>query len=387
MEDEPKSGTGLFTQRGRVGRLRAAWGALLLVTSAALVTSGCLGEPPEQQATESRAITGGSADVTHSNVFLLVARRGDGVSLCTATLLAPNLLLTARHCVSPASHEAVQCGEAALGRPFPASIFVATNDAEPSKASRLFTAERVEVPDEGADTCGYDIALIVLRQNVSSAVASPAVPRIDREVAPGEAYTAVGYGVDVSGQSNGRMQLSGLSIACRPGGCDSNVVKPTEFMGQNGVCNGDSGGPAFDADGKVVGVVSRGGPECTTPIYGAITGWSDFIVRVATEAAEEGGYEPPFWVATGSSDHPALDGDAGGSPNAANAGGSASDDQQAGGAGGEAADCATRSSCGSQRADLRNSCGVVAAGAGDTGASWLVLAGSALLTLARRRRG
>jgi hypothetical protein len=366
-----------------------------------LGATGCSGEAPEQPQRAARAITGGSLDETHSNVFLLLARRSNRVALCTATLLAPNLLLTARHCVSPAPHESVECGAAELGEPFPASTFIATNDAEPTDDSRVFTAARVEVPEEGTDTCGYDIALVVLKQNVAPSVALPAVPRIDRQVAPGESYTAVGYGVDSSGESSGRrMQLRGLSITCEPGACNTDVVKATEFMGEKGVCSGDSGGPALDQDGKVVGVVSRGGPECTTPIYGAIAGWGDFIVRIANEAAAAGGYEPPFWATTGKSDPPdGLDG-SGGSPSAGVAGsssggegpsGQAGQDASAGAAGEGAVDatCQPGEPCG---AALRSSCSIASAGLGAERASdveglgLLGLCGALARWRSRRRR-
>ena len=40
-------------------------------------------------------------------------------------------------------------------------------------------------------------------------------------------------------------------------------------------------------------------------IYGTVTAWQDFIIATATDAANLGGYEPPFWVTTKSSDLPA----------------------------------------------------------------------------------
>jgi hypothetical protein len=108
------------------------------------------------------------------------------------------------------------------------------------------------------------------------------------------------------------MRLEGLSVECEPGSCGEGV-ESTEFRGETGICSGDSGGPALDADGKVLGVVSRGGPDCSTPVYGSVTSWRDFIVRTATDAAELGGYEPAFWVTSGSSDPPLVEG-AGGAP-------------------------------------------------------------------------
>jgi hypothetical protein len=168
----------------------------------------------------------------------------------------------------------------------------------------------------GEDTCGYDVALIILKENVPTDVSTPAVPRIDREVRPGETYTAVGYGINEDGNpTHGRMQLNDLSIECEPGSCGDGV-ESTEFRGETGICSGDSGGPALDADGKVVGVVSRGGPGCSTPVYSTVTAWHDFIIETATEAANLGGYEAPFWVTTGLSDPPLVvgQGGAGGAP-------------------------------------------------------------------------
>src|SRR6185369_3211784 len=99
--------------------------------------------------------------------------------------------------------------------------------------------------------------------------------------------------------------LEGLSVACEPGSCGDGV-ESTEFRGETGICSGDSGGPALDSDGKVLGVVSRGGPDCSEPVYGSVTAWRDFIVQTATDAAALGNYEAPFWVTSGSSELPVL---------------------------------------------------------------------------------
>src|SRR3954451_4296321 len=64
------------------------------------------------------AIAGGEPDTTDANVFLLFSHRGtDGVALCSASLIAPNLLLTARHCVANVTSEQVTCGKTTAGAP------------------------------------------------------------------------------------------------------------------------------------------------------------------------------------------------------------------------------------------------------------------------------
>jgi MYXO-CTERM domain-containing protein len=283
------------------------------------LATACSSSSTESVASRRASIAGGTADTQHENVFLLGLRTEQFGAICTSTLIAPNLLLTARHCVSPGTGEDhVLCGDSVLGEPYPPSSFFATNDARPGESSPFFRAAEVRVPSQNVDTCGYDIALVILEENVPATLSSPAVPRIDRDVTPGEKYTAVGYGVNEDGDPNhSRMQLTGLSVECEPGTCGEGV-ESTEFRGETGICSGDSGGPALDADGKVVGVVSRGGPGCSTPVYGTVTAWSDFLIQTAVDAAKLGRYEAPFWVTTRSSDPPFVggsgDGGAGGAP-------------------------------------------------------------------------
>lgn len=322
------------------------WG--LLAVSGALLVQACSSANDERSSISRHEISGGTADSAHQNVFLLGWRVADAGGLCTATLIAPNLLLTARHCVSARTgDDHVLCGDAALGEPHPADAFFTTNDPHPRDGSPFFEATEVRVPAGGIDTCGYDIALVILKQNVPAGISTPAVPRIDREVLPGERYTAVGYGQNGDGNASGkRMQLAGLRIACEPGTCGEGV-ESTEFRGETGICSGDSGGPALDTDGKVVGVVSRGGPDCSTPVYGTVTAWHDFIIETARRAAALGGYPAPFWVATGSSDRPATTPEPGvTSDGGASGGGAGSTDGKSAGTGCQASgECANGLVC------------------------------------------
>jgi hypothetical protein len=148
------------------------------------------------------------------------------------------------------------------------------------------------------------MALVILESNVASVVATPAIPRIDRVAESGEPYTAIGYGLNAEGESNdGRMSRTDLEVRCTAGACGRQYqVVPNEFLGETGVCSGDSGGPALDADGKVIGVVSRGTDPCETPIYGSVASFRDFIVETAFDAAAAGGYPAPFWAWSGVSD-------------------------------------------------------------------------------------
>jgi MYXO-CTERM domain-containing protein len=170
----------------------------------------------------------------------------------------------------------------------------------------------VSVPPNGNDTCGFDLSLVTLAENVPREVARPAIPRIDLRPLAGETYVAVGYGVDAQGDStSGRMQLDGLVVQCAAERCAAGFgVAETEFLGASGVCNGDSGGQALDVEGRVIGVLSRGSDPCETPVYGGVEGFRDWIMETAIAAAAAGGYEPPLWATTGSSEvPPGMEGD------------------------------------------------------------------------------
>ena len=279
--------------------------AFARLTWLGLALSACsAGAPTAEPAARMDAeIAGGDLDLDHAAVFQLYTRWDEGVSACTATLIAPNLLLTARHCISPGARTDIQCGMAALGDAVSGGSVIVTNDPVPGSNSLFYRAADVRVIPDNNDACGWDVALVILQESVPQAQAVPAIPRIDRGAEPGEPYVAIGYGVNASGEANeGRMLLSGLEVRCSTG-CDRRYqVASNEFLGDTGICSGDSGGPALDAQGKVIGVVSRGSDPCATPIYGSVAAFHDFIIDTAFDAAASGGYPAPFWAWSGSSD-------------------------------------------------------------------------------------
>lgn len=314
--------------------------ALLFASLALTLAAGCgsAGETPTVGVSHRlEPIAGGQVDTTHKAAVGIGLLAGGGIEMCSGTLIAPNLVLTARHCVSPISGAAVICGSSPFGTPYNASQLFITTDNQIDYGSNFVRGQEVRVPSEGNDTCGYDVALIILQSSIKSV--TPYMPRIDKEVQLGEVYTAVGYGT-VNPQNAGggtRMERTGLRVSWYRGQgfdavCNNKPecgygVQSSEFQGETGVCEGDSGGPALDADNKVIGVVSRG-YQCDVPVYGAVYTWKDFIVKGALDAAKAGGYAPPEWAVTGST---SGTGGAGGT-GAGGAGGTAG--QSAGGAGG-----------------------------------------------------
>jgi hypothetical protein len=270
-------------------------------------------------------IVGGYVDDETTGVVGLAVDFGGHpfIGFCSGTLIAPNLVLTAQHCVallqgSPGG-ERVICGETTFRTVGQGSYFlVSPATVRPMTASdpRFFRGSEVRVAPGGeTDVCGHDIALLILRDSIPGRLATPIIPRVDASPTANETFSADGYGLtepDAAMGGGTRMRLDGNTVFCM-GGVDCPLggsVQDGEWASDARTCSGDSGGPALDEQGRVMGVLSRGPEGCGGAIYGDVASWSELIISTARDAASAGGYPPPFWT-NGSSIPPPPPPDAG----------------------------------------------------------------------------
>src|SRR5262245_48516117 len=132
-------------------------------------------------------LIGGEPDTATRGVIGLIVESTSG---CTGSLIAPNLVLTARHCVASISdpNGTVRCGVTTFGQSFPAGDFIVTPDDNIRNglpAGSRYPVTRV-VTTPGNGICGNDIALLELASNIASSVAPALVPRVDTPVAGNE---------------------------------------------------------------------------------------------------------------------------------------------------------------------------------------------------------
>jgi hypothetical protein len=121
-----------------------------------------------------------------------------------------------------------------------------------------------------------------------------------------EIYTAVGYGHIGNGTGAGtRRYLENRVVECGNGECaGASQVHDREFVGSDGTCQGDSGGAPIDADGYVLGALSRGPSGCAGSVYSSVNAWADWLRQIAADAQEQGGYPAPAWLGEGMTSEP-----------------------------------------------------------------------------------
>jgi MYXO-CTERM domain-containing protein len=241
----------------------------------------------ETSTVRQQVINGKPSDASQDSVILLVHYDpgSGGFGQCTGTLIAPRLVLTARHCVADtdpyaacdANGEPLSAGAIRRNhKPETMYVFTGKDRPEFGRGAPKWAGQGMKILDDGGDNlCNHDIALVVLKEPVANAMISPI--RLDEDVLKGEMITAVGWGVtDKTSEPDTRQQRAGVRIT-EVGPSRESRVAPNEFQVGESICSGDSGGPALVEPTKaVVGVVSRGGnmtqPDQSDPSATCIDG-------------------------------------------------------------------------------------------------------------------
>jgi len=186
---------------------------------------------------------GGAPDSIARSVVLIVGSRGNS---CSGVALAPDLVLTAAHCVLPgADYKIVEYENRQ-----PQLRDVVSVTAHPKFDLKAMLAHRATA----------DVALIKLAaplRDVEQAALGAAMT-----VAAGDAFTVAGYGVSVrgDGKTGGTVRAASLIATGRPGNLQIRLVDAAT-QGEKpglGACTGDSGGPVFvmNVPPALIGVVS-----------------------------------------------------------------------------------------------------------------------------------
>jgi len=239
---------------------------------------------------------------------------------CSGTLIAPNLVLTARQCVIPrdalpSSTGAITCGQTTFPTDLLDTHSLLIQAVSPiDQAEPIYRVKKIFVETE-TGWCGNDIALLELDTNIPASVAQPATPVVQFSLSDpanvGRSVTAVGYGrsTPTARDSGSRRQRGPIDILCIPGDdsydCDPYPIDDRELVTDGYVCTGgDSGSGPYqlsqdDGTPYVLGAFSRADGNCRNAVYTRTDAHASLIVAAAIEAAAEGGYEAPQWAASG----------------------------------------------------------------------------------------
>lgn len=268
------------------------------------------------------AVEGGVEDRITSHAVAVVTGGPASPSLrCSGTLVAPNVVLSVRHCLAPASSEHPRCDEE-LPTPqgTPSDLWVSASPW--TSASSSFRQVARWVVPETAAVCGDDVALLVLERPFEPRDATPArlaVSEADvRAALLTRAFGLAGFGAaSPDGEGAGvRRSRFDVPVRCVPGepgfecGRALEYVGVREFTGGAGPCAGDSGAGAVARDDRslVFGVLSRGdlaGSSCAEGVFERTDAWAWLAAKTVLEATPEG-QAPPAWVRAVLPDRPGL---------------------------------------------------------------------------------
>jgi hypothetical protein len=240
----------------------------------------CASEPadlPTEVLSVTQPIIKGEPSGPRQDAVVMIQIGDEG--FCSGTLVAPNLVLTARHCVAR-TDEAIDCapdGSALeggkIGRDYAPEDLVIfgtkTEDKQAARPGKLRALARgaLIMHDGARNLCNHDLAFLVLDREVAGIKSAPL--GMGDSLREGQRVTAVGWGLTAKSELPAvRMQRQDVSILdVGP----SRQTSSNHFVVGESICGGDSGGPALSRTGAVMGVVSHGGNGRYNPFLPALS--------------------------------------------------------------------------------------------------------------------
>ena len=212
-------------------------------------------------------------------VVALVSDNQEGEALCTASIVAADLALTAAHCVTNENNT-------------PSTLtLIFSSKLKGANPNLLRAIDRVEIPAEwnpagssARDTS--DVALIHFNGGLPDSYTPSDLLPFDHALTEGASVVLAGYGISNARSDTGAGILRKTSVNILNPNYSPSEIELDQTQG-GGACHGDSGGPAYlliNDHPYLFGITSRGGGNCDEDvIYTKISAYQDWFTEAVAK--------------------------------------------------------------------------------------------------------